>query len=108
MSRLARINEPGRRWPRCGLSQPDLTSRLVGISLLKLYSNEATGLGPRPLRCGDAVTGEAGNGNQSTRLEYKSTPLLIGDQAYIMPATVHTCHLNRIDLPNKLRISKGN
>jgi hypothetical protein len=62
------------------LSRPDLTGRLVGISLLKLYSNEVTGLGPEPLRRGGAIasthrhTGEAGNGNQSTRLEYKAHP----------------------------------
>jgi hypothetical protein len=43
-------------------------------------------------------TGEARNGNQSTKVKYKSTPLLIGDQAYMMPATVHTCHLDGISL----------
>jgi hypothetical protein len=32
-----------------GLSQPDRTCTLVGISLLKLYSNEVNGLGPGPL-----------------------------------------------------------
>jgi hypothetical protein len=37
------------------MSQPDRTGMLVVISLLKLYSNEVIGLGPRPLRRGDAL-----------------------------------------------------
>jgi hypothetical protein len=37
------------------LSQPDRTGRLVGISLIKLYSNEVTGLSPGPLRRGGAI-----------------------------------------------------
>jgi hypothetical protein len=64
------------------LSQPDLTGRLVGMSLLKLYSNEVIGLSPGPLRRGGtiAMTHWRGRGwkpEYKTRIQ--STPLLISD-----------------------------
>jgi hypothetical protein len=45
--------KPGSRDTR--LSQPDRTGMLVAISLLKLYSNEVIGLGPRLLWHGGSV-----------------------------------------------------
>jgi hypothetical protein len=61
------------------LSQPNRTGRLVGISLIKLYSNEVTGLSrTSPVwwrHRGDALARQR-NGNRSTRLEYKAHLLL--------------------------------
>jgi hypothetical protein len=45
--------EPGSLDTR--LSPPDCTGKLVGTSLLRLYSNEVVSLGPGPLQCSGAI-----------------------------------------------------
>jgi hypothetical protein len=53
------------------MSQPNLTGRLIGMSLLRLYSNDITGLGPGPLSLGGAVAAMHWRGKE-WKPEYKS------------------------------------
>jgi hypothetical protein len=55
--------EPGSRDTK--LSQPGDTGMLVRISLLKLYTKDVVGLGPRPLRRGGTVAATHWRGKET-------------------------------------------